>query len=135
MSEADEEGTGRVTGLGGVSFKTDDTNATRQWYAEHLGLGAPDDDVMLFWWRHDNDPDRRGHTVWGPSDKDSEYFGSDTSFMFNYRVDDLDAILARLRNEGVEVIDKREDSEFGRFGWIVDLDGHRVELWEPPKGS
>ena len=133
---ASEQGSGRVTGLGGVFFKTNDREATKNWYAEHLDLGTPDSDVVLFWWRHDVDPDRRGHTVWGPFDMDSDHFGPDDApYMLNYRVDDLDAILTRLRAEGVEVLDKREDSEFGRFGWIVDMDGRRVELWEPPEGS
>lgn len=136
MSTEDADATGRVTGLGGVFFKTEDTGATRQWYEDHLKLDGPADDVIMFWWRYDDDPERRGHTVWGPFDKNSEYFGpGDAPFMFNYRVDDLDAILARLRAEGVEVLDKREETEFGRFGWIVDLDGRRVELWEPPEGS
>lgn len=136
MSMATEEGTGRVTGLGGVFFKTKDREATHKWYAEHLNFSTADSDSVLFWWRHDDDPDRRGHTVWGPFDMDSEHFGpGDTPFMFNYRVDDLDAILKRLRAEGVDVLDKREDSEFGRFGWIVDLDGRRVELWQPPEGT
>ena len=136
MSADNKDGSGCVTGLGGVFFKTNDVAATKEWYKAHLSLDSPDDDTTMFWWRHDDEPDKRGHTVWGPFDKDSDYFGpGDTPFMFNYRVDDLDAILNRLRDEGVEVLDKREDSEFGRFGWIVDLDGHRVELWEPPEGT
>jgi len=136
MNKPTDHTAGLVTGLGGVFFKTEDTEATQKWYEEHLGLGMVDSDTVGFWWRHDDDPDRRGHTVWGPFDMNSEHFGpGEAPFMFNYRVDDLDAILSRLRAEGIEVLDKREDSEFGRFGWIVDLDGHRVELWEPPEGT
>ena len=136
MSTEDTDGTGRVTGIGGVFFKTKDVGATQEWYKEHLQFDPAPDMPMLFWWRTDDDPDRRALTVWSPFEMDSDYFGSgDTPFMFNYRVDDLDAILRRLREEGVEVLDKREESELGKFGWIVDLDGHRVELWEPPEGS
>ena len=125
-----------MTGLGGVFFKSKDPEMTQEWYAEHLDLTTPDSATVLLSWRYDDDPDRRGHTVWAPFDMDSEYFGpGDAPFMLNYRVDDLDAILTRLRAEGVEVLEKREDSEFGRFGWIVDLDGRRVELWQPPDGS
>lgn len=131
---ADEKG--RVTGLGGVFFRTNDVAATREWYQQHLGLASTDDMPMLFWRRHDDDPDRRGMTVWGPFPKDTDYFGpGDAQVMLNYRVDDLDAILERLRAEGVEVLDEREEAEYGRFGWIIDLDGNRVELWEPPEGQ
>jgi uncharacterized glyoxalase superfamily protein PhnB len=84
-----------------VFFKTGDTAVTRKWYAEHVGFDALQ---VLFWWRYDDEPDRRGHTVWAPFDMDSEYFGpNDAPFMLDYRVDDLDAILERLRAEGVEV--------------------------------
>ncbi len=136
MSGEKGERRGRVTGIGGVFFKTHNRKATREWYAEHLDFGTPNDDPVLVWWRHDDDPNRRGLTVWGPFDNDTDYFGpGDESFMLNYRVDDLEAILTRLRAEGVEVLEKREDTDYGKFGWIVDVDGRRVELWQPPEGS
>lgn len=124
-----------VTGLGGVFFKANDPTATRDWYVTHLGIGALEDETVVFRWRSDDEP-RRGHTVWAAFDRDSDYFGSnDEPLMLNYRVDDLDAALERLAGEGIEVLGKREDSEFARFGWIIDIDGRRVELCEPPEGS
>lgn len=132
---------GRVEGIGGIFFRAQDPAALRAWYVQHLGLPALDGGTG-FWWRHDGDPTRRGHTVWAPFDADTDYFGDGASeserpadWMINYRVDDLDAILERLRNEGVDVDDRIEDSRFGRFGWALDPEGHRFELWEPPAGQ
>ena len=125
---------GRVTGLGGVFFKAADPKRLFAWYEQHLGLkGEPGG--VLFKWR-DEKEDAPGMTVWALFKKDSTYFDPSASpFMLNYRVDDLDAILERLRAEGVQVDEKREDSEYGRFGWVMDPEGNRIELWEPPKGQ
>ena len=74
--------------------------------------------------------------MWGPFESDTDYFGSaDQQFMVNYRVDDLDALLASLRAADIEVIDKVMDTDYGRFGWAIDCDGRRIELWEPPEGA
>ena len=136
-----EDHGGRIEGIGGIFFRSRDPAALRAWYVEHLDLPS-EMGTTLFPWRHDEDPERRGHTVWAPFDADSSYFGDGAElserpadWMINYRVDDLDAVLARLRSEGVEVVDRIEDSEFGRFGWAIDLEGHRFELWEPPPGQ
>jgi catechol 2,3-dioxygenase-like lactoylglutathione lyase family enzyme len=124
----------RVTGLGGVFFKADDPDGMYQWYEQHLGLKR-EEGVVLFRWREAADPQRLGTTVWSLFRRDSTYFDpSRASFMLNFRVADLDALLAALRAEGVTVDDKREDSEYGRFGWILDPEGNRIELWEPPPG-
>jgi catechol 2,3-dioxygenase-like lactoylglutathione lyase family enzyme len=124
----------RVTGIGGVFFKAKDPKALGAWYAEHLGLepgaeGAP----VLFGWREKDQPEQEGVTVWSLFKDDTTYFEPSRSpFMINYRVEDLDAVLAALKGEGVTV-EKREDSAYGKFAWVMDPEGNRVELWEPPK--
>jgi predicted enzyme related to lactoylglutathione lyase len=89
---------------------------------------------MLHWREHEN-PEREGVTVWALFKKDSDYFNpSRAPFMLNYRVDDLDGLLAALKTEGVAIDPKREDSgDYGRFAWITDPEGNKIELWEPPK--
>jgi catechol 2,3-dioxygenase-like lactoylglutathione lyase family enzyme len=124
----------RVNGLGGVFFKAQDAERLRSWYREHLGLPVEDWGGMSFEWREKDDPSRTGATVWSIFPASSRYFDpSPAPFMVNYRVDDLDRVLAELRSEGVEVDPKVEESEFGRFGWVMDPEGNRIELWEPPE--
>ena len=90
---------------------------------------------MVFEWRDRRDPDRLGSTVWSLFKKDTTYFGpGQPSFMVNYRVDDLDALLVKLRAEGVDIAEERHQDENGRFAWITDPEGHRIELWEPAPG-
>ena len=123
----------RVTGIGGIFFKAKDPKALVQWYRRHLGMDI-EDTVALFTWRGGKDGKARGATVWSIFPAETKYFGEDgASFMINYRVKDLDGVLAALRAEGVKEARKVEESEYGRFGWITDPEGHRIELWEPPK--
>jgi len=132
----------RVTGIGGLFFRAKDPKAAQDWYAEHLGIGplphspwGSGDDASLFEWRDKDNPDQRCYSVFAPFPHDTDYFGPGSSpYMFNFRVDDLDALLTELREAGVEVLDKVESYPFGRFGWIVDPEGNRVELWEPAEG-
>ncbi len=125
----------RVTGLGGIFFKVDDPARCKAWYRTHLGLEATDETGTSFRWRDPDAPDRSCITVWSPFPRGTNYFGPGAApFMINYRVADLDALLAQLRKEGVKVEDKVEEMEFGRFGWITDSEGNRVELWEPAAG-
>jgi predicted enzyme related to lactoylglutathione lyase len=118
MKERDME---RITGIGGVFFKAANAESLRSWYAENLGM--------------DVDPNyggaQFGDTVWTVFKSESSYF--DKPFMINYRVSDLQAMLTQLRNAGVTVDEKVDDSEYGKFGWAVDPEGNRIELWEPPK--
>lgn len=123
----------RVRGLGGIFFKAKDPKALVQWYRDHLGIPV-EDGVALFTWRDGREGKLQGHTVWSIFPADTTYFGKNgASFMINYRVEDLDAVLAALREEGVEVARPAEASEYGRFGWVTDPEGNRIELWEPPK--
>jgi catechol 2,3-dioxygenase-like lactoylglutathione lyase family enzyme len=125
---------GRVTGLGGVFFKSDDPEGLYAWYETHLGLKRKESGVFFRW--RDIDDQTPGTTVWAIFKKDTKYFDpSRAPFMLNYRVDKLDPLLERLRAEGVQVDERREDSEYGRFAWVTDPDGNRIELWEPPAGS
>ncbi|MEM9195533.1 MAG: VOC family protein [Myxococcota bacterium] len=123
----------RVTGIGGIFFRAENADELRAWYKKHLGIDVESWGGTAFEWRKKDAPDEVGSTVWSIFKGDSDYFKPSSSrFMINYRVDDLDAVLAALRSEGVEVDDKIEESEFGRFGWVMDPEGHRIELWQPP---
>ena len=126
---------GRVTGLGGVFFKSADPERLYAWYENHLGLKRGENGVAMFRWR-DEAGENPGTTIWSLFKKDTKYFApSAAPFMLNYRVDDLDVLLEQLRAEGVWVDEKREDGEYGRFAWVMDPEGNRIELWQPPKGS
>ena len=122
----------RVTGLGGVFFKSDHPEKLYAWYEEHLGLKRDSSEGVAFRWR-DTEEGKEGLTALGIFDKNSKYFDpSRSQFMLNFRVADLDALLAALRAEGVEVEEKIEEYDYGRFGWFTDPEGNRVELWQPP---
>jgi len=125
----------RVTGLGGIFFKAGNPESLVGWYRDHLGLEPePHGPYVNFNWREVDDPSRTGTTVWSAFAKDTEYFGpKNGDFMFNFRVEDMDAVLQALAAEGVEIDPKRDDTPYGRFAWITDPEGNRVELWEPPK--
>jgi predicted enzyme related to lactoylglutathione lyase len=124
----------RVTGIGGIFFKSKDPKALTDWYASHLGIPVGEYGEVMFKWREEEDTTVEGVTVWSPFPQDTAYFDpTNAPFMVNYRVDDLDALLEALKAEGVEDDPKREDSEYGRFAWINDPEGNRIELWEPPK--
>lgn len=128
--------TRRVTGLGGVFFKSGDPESLYQWYERHLGIRRDDPAAAIFRWRQAEEPGRPGSTVWSIFPANSTYFGpGPAGFMLNYRVENLDAVLDALEAEGVKVDERREKSEFGRFGWVTDPDGNRIELWEPPEGQ
>lgn len=124
----------RVTGIGGIFIKARDPAALREWYRRHLGLDVTEWGGVVFRWNDDN-PAAVGTTVWSLFDAESTYFApSAAPFMVNYRVDDLHALLAALREEGCSVVDEPQESEYGKFGWVVDPEGNKVELWQPPEG-
>ena len=120
---------GRILGIGGVFFKSANQQQMREWYRKHLGLADEGHGVMLSWREKDN-PENEHVTVWTVFPDNSKYF-EPASFMLNYIVDDLDALLERLEKEGVKIDPKRQDEEYGRFAWIYDLDGNKIELWQP----
>jgi predicted enzyme related to lactoylglutathione lyase len=116
----------RVDGIGGVFFRSTDPDALRAWYSEHLGIEMEEFGTVFT-------ADEGDQTVWAPFREDTEYFGSShQQLMVNFRVRDLDAMLAQLREAGIEVLEQVEEHEYGRFGWAVDPEGQRFELWEPP---
>jgi|SRR5579872_1811390 len=124
----------RVTGIGGVFFKSDDPEKMYQWYEKNLGIKR-EHGYVAFNWR-EPDTSEEGMTTWSIFKRESKYFDpSKSPMMINYRVDDLDALLEAMRAEGVEIDPKREDTDYGRFAWIIDPDGNKIELWEPPKAS
>ena len=121
----------RVTGIGGVFFRARDPKALAAWYAKHLGIKLEEwGGARLLW--SDEIPPGTGSTAWNPFPQDTKYFGaSGQSYMINYRVDDLDGLLAQLSASGVAVNPHREDSPYGRVAWITDPEGNRIELWQP----
>lgn len=122
----------RITGIGGIFFKSRDPRALKTWYRDHLGIEPDDDGYVSFRWREAGDPERSGYTVWEPFPHDTKYFDPGRApFMVNYRVDDLAGLLADLREAGVEVDDRIEELPYGKFAWITDPEGNRLELWEP----
>jgi len=124
----------RVRGIGGVFFKSLDPKTLGAWYEAHLGVKYEDWGGTQFFWRRHEAPERTGATVWSLFKQESTYFDPSTKpFMVNYIVEDLAAMLAQLRANGVTVDDKVEESEYGKFGWAMDPEGNRFELWEPPK--
>jgi predicted enzyme related to lactoylglutathione lyase len=125
----------RVTGLGGVFFKARDQKALVAWYRDRLGLPVEDWGGAVLKWRDHDDPKKPGSTVWAIFEDRTDYFGTPGQrAMLNYRVADLDALLADLRREGVTVDEQIMEDENGRFGWISDPEGNRIELWQPPEG-
>jgi predicted enzyme related to lactoylglutathione lyase len=117
----------RVTGIGGIFFRSSDPESLYQWYERHLGITRQPDGSVLFRWGES------GETAWAIFPQDTPYFGpSGQSFMINFRVDDLDTLLSTMESAGVEIDPNREEFPYGKFAWIVDPDGNRIELWEPP---
>ena len=126
----------RVTGIGGVFFKSKDPKALGEWYRTHLGMNVEEWGGVAFSWVTPENPTGTGSTIWSPFAADTKYFSpSQASFMINLRVADLHPLLALLREEGCDVDAKVEESEYGKFGWVMDPEGNRIELWQPPEGK
>jgi predicted enzyme related to lactoylglutathione lyase len=121
----------RVTGIGGIFFKTNDPEQARQWYAKHLGIESESWGTS-FTWRDAENPEQTGSTAWCLFPKDSQYFTHE--FMVNYRVENLAELITQLKAEGVTIVSGPEESEFGKFAWILDHEGRKIELWEEGKG-
>lgn len=121
----------RVTGIGGFFFRAEDPDHLKSWYKDRLGIPT-DQYGWSFWWRKEDAPEEKAMTQWSPFSKDTEYFKpSEKQFMFNFRVDNLEELLEALKKEEVTVVGKIEEYSYGKFGWILDPEGNKIELWEP----
>jgi predicted enzyme related to lactoylglutathione lyase len=128
----------KVEGIGGIFFTSDDRESLLQWYARNLGIetewSSEGSSGKAFLWKEHDAPHADGATIWSLFPHDTSYFTPGRApFMINYRVRNLDRMLEQLRAAGADVDDRIEDSEFGRFGWVVDPEGNRIELWQPPE--
>jgi len=121
----------KVTGIGGIFFKCKDTKAINEWYKTHLGFDTGPYGTN-FEWRQSDDNTKKGLTVWNPFPENTKYFDPSTKeFMINYRVDNLEALVEELKKENVTIVDKMETYDYGKFIHILDIEGNKIELWEP----
>jgi predicted enzyme related to lactoylglutathione lyase len=121
----------KVTGIGGIFFKCKDPKKMREWYQVHLGLNT-NQYGSVFEWRQADDSTQKGFTQWSPFNEATKYFAPSTKeFMINYRVADLEALLEQLKKEGVTITDEIQKVEYGKFVHIMDMEGNKIELWEP----
>lgn len=126
----------RVTGIGGVFFKAKDAPALQAWYRRHLGIDVQDWGGAAFRWTDAEDRPVAGTTIWSIGPAEGDLFApSAASFMINYRVEDVRALVAALKEEGCNVLDRIDESEYGTFAWVLDPEGNKVELWQPPAGQ
>jgi predicted enzyme related to lactoylglutathione lyase len=123
----------RVTGIGGIFFKCNDPEKVKNWYKTHLGFDVNEYGSLFRWMEVDKlNVEAPAMTVWSPFKFDTKYFNpSDKPYMFNYRVENLLELLDVLRNEGVQIVGEVEEYSYGKFGWIMDPEGNKIELWEP----
>jgi predicted enzyme related to lactoylglutathione lyase len=127
----DESSPKKVTGIGGIFFKCKDPKKMREWYQTHLGLNTGQYGAV-FEWRQGADTTKKGFTQWSPFNEKTKYFEPSTKdFMINYRVEDLEALVEQLKKDSVTIVDKIETVEYGKFVHIMDIEGNKVELWEP----
>jgi predicted enzyme related to lactoylglutathione lyase len=126
----------RVTGIGGVFFQAKNAESLRAWYKQHLGIDVQAWGGVAFAWADSDGKPVAGTTAWAIHEHTgTDYAPSSSPFMVNYRVHDLRALLAALKAEGCNVLEKVDESEYGKFGWVIDPEGNKVELWEPPPGQ
>jgi predicted enzyme related to lactoylglutathione lyase len=128
---ANEPSLKKATGIGGIFFKCKDPGKLREWYKMHLGLNT-NQYGAVFEWRQGADSAKKGFTQWSPFSEKTKYFEpSAKDFMINYRVENLEGLVNQLRKDSVTIVDKIESVEYGKFVHIMDLEGNKVELWEP----
>ncbi|NNC86104.1 MAG: VOC family protein [Bacteroidia bacterium] len=122
---------GRITGLGGIFFKAKDPKATKQWYDEHFSLGT-DQYGKSFQWYDLNDKEKICHTQWSAMKDDTDYFDpGKQDYMINYRVENLEELIEELKTKGVKQVGGLDKYDYGKFAWVLDPDGNKIELWEP----
>ena len=125
----------RVTGIGGIFFKAEDPTELKDWYNKHLGLNT-DEYGTSFAWRKADKPEEKGYSVWSPFKKDTTYFAPSTKeFMINFRVENIEWLVAKLKEEGISVLDEIETMEYGKFVHILDHEGNKIELWQADDGE
>lgn len=121
----------KVTGIGGIFFKCENPEEIKEWYKTHLGLNT-DQYGTSFEWRQGTDPTKYGFTQWSPFNADTKYFEpSEKQFMINYRVENIEELVEELKKNGVTVVDSIEDTDYGKFVHILDMENNKIELWEP----
>jgi predicted enzyme related to lactoylglutathione lyase len=126
----------RVTGIGGIFFQAKDAAALQAWYQRHLGIEVQDWGGTAFTWTDAEGKPVGGTTVWSIGSAGGDHFAPGVaSFMVNYPVEDLHALVKLLKEEGCKVLDRTDDSEYGKFAWVIDPEGNKVELWQPPAGQ
>jgi predicted enzyme related to lactoylglutathione lyase len=126
----------RVTGIGGIFFNARNPKALCAWYKAHLGIDVQEWGGTAFTWADAQGNPTKGTTIWSVGSADGHHFApSKSSFMINYRVEDLASLLQALRDEGCNVLERTDDSEYGKFGWVIDPEGNKIELWQPPEGQ
>ncbi|MCY7389556.1 MAG: VOC family protein [Burkholderiales bacterium] len=126
----------RVTGIGGIFFKARDPVMLRAWYQKHLGIDVQEWGGAAFTWADAEGKPTTGTTIWSIGGPEGDHFAPSTApFMINYRVTDVHALVSMLRAEACNVLDKVDESEYGKFAWVIDPEGNKVELWEPPPGQ
>ena len=126
----------RVTGIGGIFFKAKDVAALQAWYKRHLGIEVREWGGTSFPWTNGEGHPVAGSTIWSIGPADGGHFAPSTaSFMVNYRVEDLLGLVRVLREEGCDVLEKVDESEYGKFAWVIDPEGNKIELWQPPAGQ
>ncbi len=126
----------RVTGIGGIFFTAKDAPALQAWYKRHLGIDVQAWGGTAFTWADSDGKPIAGTTVWSiGADGGDQFAPSKASFMVNYRVEDLYGLVTLLKAEGCHVLDKIDDSEYGKFAWVIDPEGNKVELWQAPAGQ
>lgn len=131
-STSANDSTPKVTGIGGIFFFSDNPNETKDWYAKNLGVEINAWGAVSFDSRNINNPDEVESLQWSPFKKDDEYFSpSKKEFMINYRVQNLEALLEKLRENGVTILDEITTYDYGKFIHIMDAEGNKIELWEP----
>lgn len=126
----------RVTGIGGIFFTARDAPALQAWYKRHLGIDVQEWGGAAFRWTNDQGDPVGGTTIWSVGPVEGNQFApSKATFMVNYRVEDVRALATALKEEGCDVLDRIDESEYGIFAWVIDPEGNKVELWQPPPGQ
>lgn len=124
----------KVTGIGGVFFRVKDIDAMKSWYEEHLGIPKGPYGAS-FTWRLRSNPDQVALTNWSFFAEDNDYYPQEQSVMMNFRVENLEALLKELAQSGIEQVGEMEEYEYGKFAWVNDPEGNKIELWEPVDGA